>query len=93
MLNQSALVFLAVYILCVVYQGNTQNLFSELKKEQNFVFWLVAVVAVYQIEKSKVLGASAHYIIALTFIGFLIGSGQSTKFLSFVTNTFKGQSA
>ena len=38
-----ALLFVAIYLLAVVYQGNTQTLITELMTEKSFVWWAIAI--------------------------------------------------
>ena len=88
MANNSAVIFIALYLLAVVYHGNSQQLLSELKQEKSFVLWLIAVIIVYQIYSNNWLGSTGHMLIGLAIVGALLGSGASTKFFDYLNTTF-----
>ena len=90
MANNVVLIFIAVYLLGVVFKGNTDKLLAELKKDSKFLPWLIAVLILYQLKQSAKLGAVGDGLITLTFVGMFLQNNNGVNFFNQLTKFFKG---
>lgn len=89
MANATALIFIALYLLIVVYKGNQQALFDALKNDKKFAVWFIAVLAIYYIHENTALGEFGNAMIVLTIVGLLLTNNNGQKIFSAVGNYFK----
>lgn len=74
-MNGAALIFISVYVLGVVYKGNTKDLFRELKTDAAFIPWLASFLVLYWLSKTKALGPVGNNLLMLAATGFILVNG------------------
>ena len=68
-------IFIASYILGVIYNGNGQDLIDALKKESGFLKWIVSIAIVYALK--NVIGAAYwRMLIGILIMAFLLNTSK-----------------
>lgn len=62
-----AILFLAIYLMAVVYQGNAQTLMTNMLSEKSFVWWAIAIGVLFGLDSID----SIHPIVE-PFIGIVL---------------------
>ena len=69
-----ALLFVALYLLAVVYQGNTQALITEILTEKSFVFWAIAIGILFGLDSVESIKPLVEPFIGIVLIALLINA-------------------
>lgn len=68
-------IFIASYIIGVIYNGNGQELIDAIKKESGFLKWLVSIVIVYSLR--NLIGVVYwRMLIGLLIMAFLLNTSK-----------------
>jgi hypothetical protein len=68
-------IFIASYILGVIYNGNGQDLIDMIKKESGFLKWFVSIAIVYAL-KSVIGSAYWRVLIGMLIMAFLLNTSK-----------------
>jgi hypothetical protein len=75
-MNSLSALALGAYLLTVAFQGNASKLLDALISDKPFLKWFFALLILFYMRKSKLLGKDFSLLISMAFIGLFITSGD-----------------
>jgi len=72
------LILAGIYFLMVGIEGNAQNFFAELAQEEEFIYWIIAILVVTALWETPVGARVAKPMALLIVLGFLLSKNAST---------------
>lgn len=67
-----------IYFLMVGIEGNAQNFFGKLAEEEQFVYWIIAILVITALWETPVGARVARPLALLIVLGFLLAKNSST---------------
>lgn len=75
-LNSLTALLLGFFLLTISVTGKAGDLMTALKSDKPFLKWFFALLILFYMRKSKVLGKDFTLIISMAFVGLFITSGD-----------------